>query len=79
MLTHPKILIWGAKHYEKLPKTGFRNVTVTYSKACKNKLMVQRPQIWLKMIASVSSKQFSRVTCKPISNFFLMVVFNVKW
>ena len=36
MLTHPKILVWGALNFEKLPKTGFRNVADMYSKACKN-------------------------------------------
>ena len=36
MLTHPKILVWGALNFEKLPKTGFPNVADMYSKACKN-------------------------------------------
>ena len=36
MLIHPKILVWGAFNFEKLPKTGFRNVADMYSKACKN-------------------------------------------
>ena len=36
MLTHSKILVWGALNFEKLPKTGFRNVADMYSKACKN-------------------------------------------
>ena len=36
MLTHPKILVWGAYNFEKMPKTGFWNVTDVYSKSCKN-------------------------------------------
>ena len=36
MLTHPKILVWGALYFEKLPKTGFRNVADMYSNSCKN-------------------------------------------
>ena len=36
MLTHPKILVWGALNFEKLPKTGFRNAADMYSKACIN-------------------------------------------
>ena len=36
MLTNPTILVWGAFYFEKLPKTGFRNVAAMYSKACKN-------------------------------------------
>ena len=26
MPTHPKILMWGACNFEKVPKTGFQNV-----------------------------------------------------
>ena len=36
MLTHPTILVLGAFYFEKLPKTGFRNVTDMYLKTCKN-------------------------------------------
>ena len=36
MLTHPKILVWGAYNFEKRPKYGFRNVADVYSKSCKN-------------------------------------------
>ena len=36
MLTHPKILVWGAYNFEKMPKTGFRNVADVYSKSPKN-------------------------------------------
>ena len=36
MLTHPKILFWGAYNFEKMPKTGFRKVSDVYSKSCKN-------------------------------------------
>ena len=36
MLTHPKILFWGAYNFEKMPKTGFRNVADVYSKSCTN-------------------------------------------
>ena len=36
MLTHPTISVWGAFYFEKLPKTGFRNVADMYSKAYKN-------------------------------------------
>ena len=36
MLTHPKILVWGAYNFEKMPKTGFRNVAAVYSKSSKN-------------------------------------------
>ena len=36
MLTHPKILVWGAYNFEKMPKTGFRNVADVYSKSRKN-------------------------------------------
>ena len=36
MLTHPKILVWGALSFEKLPKMGFWNVADIYLKACTN-------------------------------------------
>ena len=36
MLTHPKILVWGAYNLEKMPKTGLWNVADVYLKSCKN-------------------------------------------
>ena len=36
MLTHSKILVWGAFNFQKSPKTGFQNVADVYLKACKN-------------------------------------------
>ena len=36
MLTHPKILVWGAFNFEKLPKTGFQNVADVNLKSHKN-------------------------------------------
>ena len=42
MLTHPKILFWGAYNYEKMPKTGFQNVADVYLKACKNQTNGER-------------------------------------
>ena len=36
MLTHPKILVWGAYNFEKMPKTGFGNVADVNLKSCKN-------------------------------------------
>ena len=36
MLTHPKILVWGAFNLKKLSKTGFQNVADMYSKSRKN-------------------------------------------
>ena len=36
MVICSKILVWGAYKFEKMPKTGFRNVGDMYSKACKN-------------------------------------------
>ena len=36
MLSHLKILVWGAFNFEKLPKTEFQNVADMYPKACKN-------------------------------------------
>ena len=36
MLTHAKILVWGAYNFEKMPKTGLRNVPDVYLKSCKN-------------------------------------------
>ena len=36
MPTHPKILVWGAYNFEKMPKTGFRNFLDVYSKSHKN-------------------------------------------
>ena len=36
MLTNPKILVWGAYTFEKMPKTGFWNVADVYSKSRKN-------------------------------------------
>ena len=36
MHTHPKIFVLGAYNFEKMPKTGFRNVADMYSKSCKN-------------------------------------------
>ena len=42
MLTHPKISVWGAYNFEKMPKTGFRNLVDVYSKSRKynTKVMV---------------------------------------
>ena len=40
MLTHPQILFWGAYNFEKMPKTGFRNVADVNLKSCKNQTMV---------------------------------------
>ena len=40
MLTHPKILVWGAYNFEKMPKAGFRNVTDSFRSPIKTKLMV---------------------------------------
>ena len=37
MLTNPKILVWGAYNFEKIPKTGLPNVPDVYSKSSKNK------------------------------------------
>ena len=36
MLTHPKILVWGAFNFEKMPKSGFRDIADVYSKSRKN-------------------------------------------
>ena len=36
MLTHPQILFWGAYNFEKMPKTGFRNVADVNLKSRKN-------------------------------------------
>ena len=36
MLTHPKIWVWGSYNFEKMTKTGFRNVVDVYLKSCKN-------------------------------------------
>ena len=36
MLTNPKILVWGAYNFEKMPKMGFRNVADVYLKSRKN-------------------------------------------
>ena len=36
MLTHPKILVWGAFNFKKSTKTGFWNVADMYSKSPKN-------------------------------------------
>ena len=36
MLAHAKILVLGAYNFEKMPKTGCRNVADMYLKACKN-------------------------------------------
>ena len=36
MHTHPKILVWGAYNFEKMPKTGLRNVGDVYLKSRKN-------------------------------------------
>ena len=36
MLTNPKILVWGAYNFEKMPKTGLRNVADVYSESSKN-------------------------------------------
>ena len=35
MHTHPKIFVLGAYNFEKMPKTGFPNVTDVYSKSRK--------------------------------------------
>ena len=64
MLTHPKILVWGAKHFEKLPKTGFRNVVDVYSKSRKYQINGDRDlKYGKKIIGRVSSNRFRRVTC----------------
>ena len=36
MLSHSKILVWGASNFEKMPKMGFLIVVDVYSKSCKN-------------------------------------------
>ena len=36
MLNHPKILVWGAYNFEKVPKMGFQDVANAYSKSPKN-------------------------------------------
>ena len=36
MLTHPKILVWGAFNFEKMPKSGFLDIADVYSKSGKN-------------------------------------------
>ena len=36
MLIHPKILVWGAYNFEKMPKMGLPNVADVYLKSCKN-------------------------------------------
>ena len=36
MFTHPKILVWGANNFEKMPKMGFLNVADVFSKFCRN-------------------------------------------
>ena len=35
MLSHPKIVVWGAYNFKKMPKTGFWNVADVYLKSCK--------------------------------------------
>ena len=35
MLTHPKILAWGAYNFEKMPKTGSQNIADVYLKSRK--------------------------------------------
>ena len=55
MLTHSKIYVWGAYNFEKMPKTGYRNVADVNLKSRKNQTNGDRPQIWLKMIGRVSS------------------------
>ena len=36
MFTHPKILVWGTYNFEKMPKTGFRDVADVNLKSRKN-------------------------------------------
>ena len=36
MLTNPKLLVWGACNFEKMPKTGLRNIPDVYLTSCKN-------------------------------------------
>ena len=36
MFFHPKILVWDAYNFEKVPKTGFWNVADVYSKSCES-------------------------------------------
>ena len=37
MLTRTKILVWSAYNFEKMPKTGLRNVADVYSESSKNR------------------------------------------
>ena len=37
MLTHLKILVWGACNFEKMPKTVLQNVADVYLKSHKNR------------------------------------------
>ena len=69
MLTHPKILVWGAYNFEKIPKTGFRNVVDVYSKSLNNQTNGDR-EIGLKIIGRVSSNRFRRVTYLLIPKFW---------
>ena len=36
MLIHPKILLWGAYNFEKMPKMGFRNIADVNMKSHKD-------------------------------------------
>ena len=42
MLTHPKILFWGAYNFEKMPKKGLRNVADRNLKSRKNQTIGDR-------------------------------------
>ena len=42
MLSHPKIFICNAYNFEKMSKTGVRNVAYVYLKSCKNPTKVGR-------------------------------------
>ena len=64
MLTHAKILVWGAYNFEKMPKTRLRNVTEDYLKSRKNQTNGDRDlKYGKKIIGRVSSNRFRRVTC----------------
>ena len=71
MLTHAKILVWGAYNFEKMPKTGLRNVVEDYSKSRKNQTNGDRDlKYGKKIIGRVSSDRFRRVTCLLSQKFW---------
>ena len=70
MITHPKISVLGAYDFEKLPKTGLRNVAEVYLEFCKNQTKGERDlKYGLKNFLDCPLTDFIGLHANPFQNF----------